>query len=66
MQQKNNENTNTFTLHTKIDIQWYVKNEKEAENLNLTWFKAYRNKQWTTIVCLEHNWCLEYNQRLRA
>ncbi len=37
---QNNENTKTFTLHTKIDIQWNVKNEKEAENLNLTWFKA--------------------------
>ncbi len=33
---------NTFTLHTKIDIQWNVKNEEEAENLKaeLTWFKA--------------------------
>jgi len=38
---KNNENTKTFTLHTKIDTQWNVQNEEEeAENLNLTWFNS--------------------------
>ncbi len=33
MQRKIMKTPNTFTLHTKIDIQWNVKNEEEAENL---------------------------------
>ncbi len=33
MQRKIMKTQKTFTLHTKIDIQWNVKNEEEAENL---------------------------------